>query len=308
MVSPVNAPDSHLRIGELSRRSGVSPELLRAWERRYGLLSPSRSPGGLRLYSLEDLERVRLMSRFIEDGLAAREAAARARAAPESRQEPSAPVRPGTAFDPGSARAELGRAVDHFDEPAAQAVIDGLLAAATLDSVLSEVIVPFLHEVGERWERGELSVAQEHFASNVIRGRLLGLARGWGAGSGPRALLACPPEERHDLGLIAFGLTLRARGWRIDFLGSDTPIESIVRAARATEPALVVLSATSPELLSRHTSDLRALAREHPVALAGAGAAGVELGPDIAALTGDPVIEAQRVSAGAPAHSDHVSS
>jgi methanogenic corrinoid protein MtbC1 len=163
--------------------------------------------------------------------------------------------------------------------------------------VLSEVIVPFLHDVGDRWERGELSVAQEHFASNLIRGRLLALARGWGAGIGRRALLACPPEERHDLGLIAFGLALRARGWRIDFLGSDTPIDSIVRAARATEPALVVLSATSPELLSRHAGELAELGSEHTVAVAGAGAAGVELGPNLAALAGDPVTEAQRVSA-----------
>jgi MerR family transcriptional regulator, light-induced transcriptional regulator len=299
MVLSVNAPDSHLRIGELSRRSGVSPELLRAWERRYGLLSPSRSPGGLRLYSLEDLERVRLMSRFIADGLAAREAAARARAVEERPRVASIPAPPRAAFDPDSARAELGRAVDRFDEPAAQAVIDGLLAAATLDSVLSEVIVPFLHEVGERWERGELSVAQEHFASNLVRGRLLGLARGWGAGNGPRALLACPPHERHDLGLIAFGLALRARGWRIDFLGSDTPIDDLVRTAHATEPALIVLSATSPELLARHANDLRALAREHTVALAGAGAEAAGLGAGVTVLGGDPVAEAHRVGTGA---------
>ncbi|HKP20134.1 MAG TPA: MerR family transcriptional regulator, partial [Thermoleophilaceae bacterium] len=80
------ADESHLRIGELSRRSGVSPELLRQWERRYDLLHPTRSPGGLRLYSLEDLERVRLMARHIGDGVAAREAAAlaaRADLAPE---------------------------------------------------------------------------------------------------------------------------------------------------------------------------------------------------------------------------------
>jgi methanogenic corrinoid protein MtbC1 len=87
-----------------------------------------------------------------------------------------------------------------------------------------------------------VSIAQEHFASNVLRGRLLGLARGWGRGTGPRALLACPEGEHHDLGLIAFGLALRERGWRIDYLGSDTPVASIAEAAEAIAPELLVLT------------------------------------------------------------------
>ena len=290
---------SHLRIGELSRRAGVTPELLRAWERRYDLLRPTRSPGGLRLYSLEDLERVRLMSRHIADGLAAREAAAlasRATLGPEGGEATAggAGRAPGAALDAAAARARIARAVDGFDEPAAQAVIDELLAVATVDALLSEVVVPFLHDVGDRWERGELSVAQEHFASNLLRGRLLGLARGWGRGAGPRALLACPPGERHDLGLIAFGLALRARGWRIDFLGSDTPVESIVGAARTLRPALVVVSAASAELLTPMAVELAELAREHEVAVAGAGARDFDPGDsELLVLTRDPVTEAE---------------
>jgi DNA-binding transcriptional MerR regulator len=289
---------SRLRIGELSRRAGVSPELLRAWERRYDLLHPTRSPGGLRLYSLEDLERVRLMSRHMAEGLAAREAAAlAARATLGGASTAPAPDRRAAVFDPPSARAELGRTLEAFDEPGAQAVTDQLLAVATLDALLSEVIVPYLRDVGERWERGELSVAQEHFASNLLRGRLLGLARGWGRGTGPRALLACPSGERHDLGLIVFGLALRDRSWRIDFLGSDTPSESIVRAAGALQPALLVLSATTPELLAPLAPELAGLARRHWVAVAGEGARGFDADAGgLLRLTGDPVTEAQRVS------------
>ena len=78
-----------------------------------------------------------------------------------------------------------------------------------------------------RWERGEASVAQEHFASNLLRGRLLGLARGWAEATGPRAVLACAPGELHDLPLISFGLALAARGWSITYLGPDTPIATI---------------------------------------------------------------------------------
>jgi DNA-binding transcriptional MerR regulator len=271
-----------LRIGELSRRSGVSPELLRAWERRYGLLEPERTAGGLRLYTEGDLERVRAMQRHIEEGLAAREAADLARGGARG------PVAT-AALDSATARADLAGVLDRFDEPAAQALIDALLARLTIDALLSEVVIPYLHELGERWERGEVSVAQEHFASNLLRGRLLGLARGWGRGAGPRALLACPEGERHDLGLIAFGLALRERGWRIDYLGSDTPLASVAEVAEAIEPALVVLSAVAPEPLA----NLEALARTQRVAVAGTGAHGsdAEL-----VLTGDPVAEAERVT------------
>jgi methanogenic corrinoid protein MtbC1 len=84
-------------------------------------------------------------------------------------------------------------------------------------------------------------VAQEHFASGFLRGRLLGLARGWGQGRGPFPVLACPPGERHDMGLMIFGIALHAQGWRIAFLGADTPADSIVDATTRLRPALVML-------------------------------------------------------------------
>jgi MerR family transcriptional regulator, light-induced transcriptional regulator len=283
------ADEAHLRIGELSRRSGVSPELLRAWERRYELLRPQRSAGGLRLYSSGDLERVRAMRGHMTRGLAAREAAALARQGAAAAEPRRAAV---AAFDPASVRAELGDALHAFDEPRAQGVFDRLLAMATVDSLLSDVVLPYLHDLGERWERGELSVAQEHFASSVLRGRLLGLARGWGRGAGPRALLACPEGEHHDLGLIAFGLALRERGWRIDYLGPDTPVASIDGAARRLDPSVVVLSAVRREPLEQ----IGDLAIHHRVAIAGAGAGearvdGAERLPD------DPVTAAEHLTA-----------
>jgi MerR family transcriptional regulator, light-induced transcriptional regulator len=283
------AGDAHLRIGEISRRSGVSPELLRAWERRYGLLRPQRSAGGLRLYSSGDLERVRAMQRHMTRGLAAREAAALAgRMTAEA-----APRRAGVAaFDPDQVRKELGDALEVFDEPRAQRVFDHLLSITTVDALLFDAVMPYLRDLGDRWERGEVSVAQEHFASNVLRGRLLGLARGWGRGAGPRALLACPEGERHDLGLIAFGLALRERGWRIDYLGPDTPVESIEEAARGTDPSVVVLSAVRPEPLEQ----IAALAARYRVAIAGAGATKASV-QGVERLTDDPVTEAERLTA-----------
>jgi len=292
IVSAVSG-DTVLRIGELSKRSGVSPELLRAWERRYGLLSPTRSGGGLRLYSLDDLERVRLMRRHLDGGLAAAEAAALVSRSPVSGSVGEAP-----AVSPPEAQSELAAALDAFDEPTAQGLIDQLLATTTLDTFLAEVVLPYLRELGERWERGQASVAQEHFASNVLRGRLLGLSRGWGLGLGPLALLACLPGEQHELGLVAFGLALRARGWRIGYLGSDAPLETVSRAADSLRPDLVVLSAVSDERVRAAGDELRSLAARHRVAVGGAGAAG-EAAEDVGAiaLAGDVVAEAGRATA-----------
>jgi MerR family transcriptional regulator, light-induced transcriptional regulator len=284
------ADGSLLRIGELSKRTGVSAERLRAWERRYGLLRPTRSSGGLRLYTARDVERVRLMQQHLANGLAAAEAAGAASGAVAG-DEAAPPV-----LAPAGLREELTEALDDFDEPRAQAILDRLLGVSTLEALLGDVVLPFLRELGERWARGDASIAQEHFATSVLRGRLMGLARGWGVGIGPTAVLACLPGEHHDLGLIAFGLALRARGWRIVYLGPDTPIETVADASRDIGPSLVVLSAVSDERVRPAVEQLSGLAAHHRLALGGAAATGLPESADVLTLTGDPIQEAARVS------------
>jgi len=192
--------NGQVRIGELARRTGVTVELLRAWEKRYGLLQPSRTNSGYRLYSPADEERIVRMRRGLADGLAAAEAA---RAALEE------PVLGGGNLS--DAAAELRSALEVYDDATAQSALDVLLATFTFETVARDVMVPLLREIGERWERGEISVAQEHFASSLLRGRLMSIARGWDRGVGPRAVLACAPAERHELMLIIFGIALIAR-------------------------------------------------------------------------------------------------
>ena len=152
-------------------------------------------------------------------------------------------------------RSRLAQTLARFDDVGANAVLDRLLADLGATTVISEVIVPYLVDLGERWADGSATIAEEHFATSLIRGRLLGLARGWDGGSGPRALLACPSGELHDLGLICFGIALRGHGWRITYLGADTPQSTLIEAAAQLTPNLIVLAATRP-------SRLRALARE----------------------------------------------
>ena len=284
-----------LRIGELSRRVGVSDHLLRAWETRYGLLRPSRSTGGYRLYSEADADRIRRMQAHLSAGLSAAEAAQAVLA--EADVEPALAPPPDD-VEVGELARSLREALDALDEPAAQAVLDRLLSELSLSAVLRDVVMPYLRELGTRWQDGTASVAQEHFASFVLRGRLAGLARGWGSGRGPRAVLACPPRELHDLALMVFGIMLNRHGWRIDYLGTSTPIEELARAAETTQPGLVVLAASTPDVVEPLRDELAALAARVPLALAGAGVS-AELAAAVGArhLAGDPVTEAELLAA-----------
>ncbi|HET8980255.1 MAG TPA: MerR family transcriptional regulator [Solirubrobacteraceae bacterium] len=250
------------RIGEFARRVGVSPELLRAWEQRYGLLSPVRSPGGFRLYGDEDAERVARMRHGLDQGLSAAEAAAAA-------------LRPGLASDVSPAAASVDRLLDacrRFDEDAAHAVLDGSLAAFGVDGMLRELVLPALTQIGAEWEEDSGTIGVEHFASNLIRGRLLGLARLWGRGGGPLALLACAPGEEHDISLLAFGLLLRSYGWRIVFLGADIPVANVAQTAQLTDPEAIVITSFRTSAFTGEATALRRLARSHRLLLSGRGA------------------------------------
>ena len=251
-----------LRIGELSRRVHVPVASLRAWEARYGLLSPNRTKGGFRLYGADDVARVLAMRANLERGLSAAEAA---RLALSETHAGATPLL-------AEAAAELDAALSIFDEASAQAVLDRLFGSLSIDAALREVVVPYLHELGERWQRGEVSIAQEHFASNVVRGRLMAMARGWGRGSGPLAVLACAEDEQHDIPLLLFGLLLRTYGWRVGYLGADTPLPSLVQAVRELHPSAVVVSGTAAGVLDRQSAGLQEVALHAPLYVAGAAA------------------------------------
>jgi DNA-binding transcriptional MerR regulator len=249
----------YLRIGEVAQRTGVEPALLRAWERRYRVLLPRRSEGGFRLYGDEDVERVKRMQQLIAGGVSAAEAARLV--------DVDAALPAGTPLDP----AELLEALERLDDVGANAILDRYLAGLSTETVVRDAIVPVLRALGDGWERGDVTVGQEHFASTVLRGRLLALARGWDQGGGPSVVLACAPGEQHDLPLVMLGLALRARGWRVTFLGADTPLESVADAARRVHADAAVVAAVMPGLLDRLSSTLKGIARQRRLVLAGPG-------------------------------------
>jgi DNA-binding transcriptional MerR regulator len=296
-----DAGPGYLRIGQLANRTGVSPELLRAWEQRYGLLQPTRTPGGFRLYSATDQARVQHMQRLVSGGLAAAQAARLIL----SGGEPAPPTVSASATTLEDAAGNLTASLDRLDEQAANTTLDRLFATYTVETVLQEVVLPYLHRLGERWEAGEVSVAQEHFASNLLRARLLGLAQGWGQGQGPGAILACLPGEHHELGLMVFGVALRRRGWRITYLGTDSPIGPVADIARSLRPAVVVLLGMNPEGFLDHARQIEQLANQVPVMIAGTGAtAEVARQTQTHALDQDPVSAAGIIDRDHPAPRD----
>ncbi len=297
------SPHELVRIGDLARSVGVRVDTLRAWERRYGLLNPDRSSGNFRLYSSDDEVIVRAMLAEIHRGYPPAQAAKLALAWAKTRDGGAG--RPDDAQDPSSAtttrvdrthleaiRSSLHRALVGFDGRRAHQIIDALFAEFTLNAALRDVLLPCLRQIGEGWASGAVTIAQEHFASQLIRERLLGMARDWDQGRGPRAVLACAPGERHDIGLICFGLVLSRNGWRVTFLGPDTPPTALSEAAETLSPDLIVLTATVEERFTSIAEALPALAAVTALVLAGPGAT-----PALARTTGATLLEGGPVPA-----------
>jgi methanogenic corrinoid protein MtbC1 len=190
-------------------------------------------------------------------------------------------------------RAALAR----YDETTAQRVLERLFVAFTPTTVTRDVLLPYMHDLGERWSAGRVSIAQEHFTTNFFQARLLALARGWDRGLGPRALLACAPNEQHNLALIVFGIALHELGWCVTYLGADTPFEALAEAAQTTDPELTVIASTMSQRLSRNAEFLSGFSEKWSLALGGPGVS-ARLAKQAGArhLQEDPVTAAGAVS------------
>ena len=189
---------------------------------------------------------------------------------------------------------DLDGALTALDEPAAQAALDRAFRSLDLDVALAQVILPFLRRLGERWAATERSVAQEHFASNVIGGRLRALARGWGDGDGRRALLACPPGEQHELGLLCFGLLLRTAAGRSPTWAPRPRPPKWRTAIADLSPELVVLGAMGSQRFLDAADGIRALTAHAAPRDRGAGASKALARSLDAELLADDLVAAAR--------------
>jgi len=272
MGRPQTRAEALLQIGGLSRRTGVSVDVIRAWERRYDLLRPSRTAGNFRLYSQDDISRLRLMQHYLSKGLTTAQAARLVHRV----QTAALNANPGLpAGDARKAVSALSDSLERFDDAPASRTLERLLGVFPPGTVLRDVVLPYLRGLGERWERGQVSVAQEHFASGFLESWMLSMAHGWAASGSRRAVLACVPGDRHTLGLVACGLALRELGWRITYLGADTPLAAVEHAADSVDADAIVLASALPGAFAAGDDlrDLRDLARKRPVSVGGAGVA-----------------------------------
>jgi methanogenic corrinoid protein MtbC1 len=224
-----------LNIAALTKRTGVPADTIRKWEQRYGVLKPQRTPGGQRRYSDADVARIEWLKARLEEGYRISEAAA---------------LLGGNVLaveTPDELRAALLDATARCDAAGVEQLVAQALALRSLEESLFDVLAPTLVAIGDAWEAGELSVAQEHMTSSVVRGalqRLLADVRGSIRGL---AVLACAPGERHEIGLLMLAALLRADGWQVAYLGADTPVAEAFSLATAIRADALLLSAGSKE-------------------------------------------------------------
>jgi len=226
-------------ISAVSTATGVNSVTLRAWERRYGLIEPIRTAAGHRLYTEEDIERIRLILQLLDEGVAISRVKEGLRlAAQRERGEAGSDAGPWQAY-----QETLLRGVAQFDESILENVYNEAMSLYPVDVVTRQLFLPLLKRLGERWDREITGVAEEHFFSVYMRNKL-------GArfhhrnlqNTGPRLVAACLPGEQHEFGLLLFCLSAHSRGYRIVLLGSDMPISQLPAVVKRTQSQAVVLS------------------------------------------------------------------
>jgi len=242
-------------IRVVAQRTGLSPDVLRAWEKRYGVVEPGRSATGQRLYSDADVERLRYLRQATEAGrtigrvaklsvrgleAVVREDEAHRRTAERSRVD--------AASDSASGQIqEALRAIRNLDASDLDAVL--VRAALRLGSAvfLEQVALPLLREVGDLWHANELGIANEHVATSATQ-RVLGWML-WSATpnrEGPVIVVATPLGQRHEIGALVCAAVAAEEGWRVVYLGADLPAEEIARAAESRGASAVALSMVYP--------------------------------------------------------------
>lgn len=283
---------TYLNISALSRRTGVAPDTLRKWERRYGVLSPERTAGSQRRYTEQDVARVVWLRDRLAEGWRIGEAARVLR-------EQAAPA----ITDP----AELRRALAEAAQGATPAAVDGLLdqafAVLPTEQLFAEVLAPVLVDVGESWHAGGIDIADEHAFTGRVRSKLEQLLADDRPAVRGVAVLACAPREQHEIGLMMLAVLLRADGWRVEYLGAATPVADALAYAKRVGAALVCFSASQERTAATLEKELRKRLPGVEAAVAVGGAAvDRRLGRSLGALyaNGDPnaVVEALRKAGG----------
>jgi DNA-binding transcriptional MerR regulator/methylmalonyl-CoA mutase cobalamin-binding subunit len=241
-------------ISTVSTLTGVNAVTLRAWERRYGLIQPQRTKKGHRLYSAEDIKRIREILRLVEEGVSI----GQVRAVLDASELPPGEIGADNTW--GTYRQHMVSAIENFDEAGLEHVYNEAMSLYPVEIVTRRLLVPLLKELGDRWENATGSVAEEHFFGVYMRNKLgARFHHRQGNPQGPRLLVACLPGELHEIGLLLFALSAHDRGFQIILLGADMPLEELPIVVRRAHCDAVVLSGSiepPDELLGQELPEL----------------------------------------------------
>ncbi len=286
-------PSRTYEIHEVAELTGLATPRLRAWERRYEVVRPSRQPNRYRTYTGEQVALLRAFARLCAAGERIGDLVREPRESVIARAE-------GRATD-GSPLAQLVESVKRLDRDRLDAQLAELRRHTDPERFGRDVILPLGEVIGDLWALGRLSVAAEHLASEVVVQRLK-LELDPETASGPVLLAACLPEERHEWGFLVTLVRLRKAGWQVRYLGPDLPLKDLVDAAWSLAPQVVALSGSDPSNVGRCLPDLRRLPRLLPpgtlVVLGGQGSemhgsrlrrSGLKVGPEAIPRAGSPV-------------------
>ncbi len=242
-------------IKAVSKRSGLSPHLIRMWERRYGVVEPDRTDSNRRVYSDDDIYRLTLLKRVVDEG---GESIGNIANLPndeleriiQAASEGSSPV-PVPASENGAEPEEyIERALEaigNLDEHSLERVLSRASVSFGRTGALEKVIIPMLDVVGEKWQEGTIRIANEHLASAVTRTMIGGMTNGLGLPeNAPHLVVTTPAGIIHEYGALAVAVMASTEGWKITYLGPNLPAEEIAGVVQAKNSRAVALSIVYP--------------------------------------------------------------
>jgi len=247
--------DAKYNIKSVSQRTGVQPVTLRAWERRYNILEPSRAQNGYRLYSERDIALLVWLKNQVDAGISISSAIADFRANTRKGISPEAVIN--TPSPTPSKRSSLPtsdfvkrlyHALVSRDETAATEVLEQALASFDLHALVEAILFPTLRDIGDAWYNGKIFVAVEHFASGFIRSKLMAIYQSMPVHRRVSYIMVGgAPGELHEIGSLVTAILLREAGYRVEYLGPDLPLDDLVQYIKEEKPKMVILSATIQE-------------------------------------------------------------
>lgn len=237
LSSPSESPSNRLPIRTIAALTGVNAMTLRTWERRYGLIEPQRTPTGHRVYTQDHVEAIRRVMTLVQRGIPI----SRIRDVLEA-ERPKA-VRGDEAWL--QYRRAMLAGITSFDEREIDHIYDDALSLYSVTTVTRRLVLPLLEDLGQRWQRIDGGIAEEHFFATYLRSKLgARLAHRIRYADGPRLIAACLPGEHHEIGLLLFALGANEAGFRTLLLGADMPLNEIGRVHRQSESSAIVLASS----------------------------------------------------------------